>query len=101
MPKLFEYLGIVIFFWSDEHEPIHVHGRYQGTEIKAEIIVENEIIIDIKFKNIPGKKRFNINKRKDFEIFVRHYSKLIVEKWVDYFVWKKDIESVVITKRVK
>ena len=40
MPKLFEYLGIVIFFWSDEHEPIHVHGRYSDSEMKAEIILE-------------------------------------------------------------
>ncbi|MCW5910180.1 MAG: DUF4160 domain-containing protein [Cyclobacteriaceae bacterium] len=28
MPKIFEYLGIVIFFYAHEHEPIHVHGRY-------------------------------------------------------------------------
>ena len=27
MPKLFEYLGIVILFYSNEHEPIHVHGE--------------------------------------------------------------------------
>ena len=24
MPKIFEYLGILIFFYSNEHEPIHV-----------------------------------------------------------------------------
>ncbi len=39
--------------------------------------------------------------RKDFESFVRHYSKKIVEKWVDYFVWKKDIKSQIITRRLK
>ena len=26
MPKLYEYLGIVVYFYSNEHEPIHVHG---------------------------------------------------------------------------
>ena len=30
MPKLYEYFGLVIFFYSNEHEPIHVHGAWQG-----------------------------------------------------------------------
>jgi len=38
LPKIFEYLGIILFFWSNEHEPIHVHGEYQGHQSKAEII---------------------------------------------------------------
>ncbi len=42
MPKLYEYLGIVIFFYSNEHEPVHVHGRYQGKESKALILSKKE-----------------------------------------------------------
>jgi hypothetical protein len=56
MPKLYEYLGIVIFFWSDEHEPIHVHGRYQGAEIKAEFIVEDGEIKEIILKMFREKR---------------------------------------------
>ncbi len=41
MPKLFEYLGIAIMFYSNEHEPIHVHGKYQGYESKADFIIDN------------------------------------------------------------
>ena len=41
MPKLYEYFGLVILFYSNEHEPVHVHGKYQGTESKADIILEN------------------------------------------------------------
>lgn len=29
MPKLYEYFGVVVYFFSREHEPIHVHGKYQ------------------------------------------------------------------------
>ena len=101
MPKLYEYLGIVIFFWSDEHEPIHVHGRYQGAEIKAEFIVEDGTIKDIIIKNVFGKKRFDSTKRKDFETFVNHYAEQIVDKWINYFVWKKDIKPKIITRKVK
>ena len=25
MPKIYEYFGFVFFFYSNEHEPIHVH----------------------------------------------------------------------------
>ncbi|MFC2131576.1 DUF4160 domain-containing protein [Bacteroidota bacterium] len=101
MPKLYEYLGIIIFFWSDEHEPIHVHGRYQGAEMKAEFLVEDAIITEIIFKNVIGKKRFDSVKRNDFEKFVKKYSQEIVNKWIDYFVWKKDIKPEIITRRIR
>ncbi|MGI4734767.1 MAG: DUF4160 domain-containing protein [Janthinobacterium lividum] len=39
MPKLYEYLGLIIFFYSNEHEPIHVHGQYDGRESKAEFLL--------------------------------------------------------------
>jgi hypothetical protein len=32
MPTIYEYLGILIFFYSNEHEPIHVHGKYNEFE---------------------------------------------------------------------
>ena len=38
MPKIYEYLGLIILFHSNEHEPIHVHGKCQGRENKAELI---------------------------------------------------------------
>ena len=37
MPKLYEYFGLVALFYSNEHEPIHVHGKFQGREAKAEM----------------------------------------------------------------
>jgi len=48
MPKLFEYLGIMIMFYSNEHEPIHVHGKYQSFESKAEIIIARLLILKLK-----------------------------------------------------
>ena len=41
MPKLYEYLGILVYFYSNEHEPVHVHGKRQGRESKAELVIEN------------------------------------------------------------
>lgn len=35
MPKIYDYLGIVFLFYSNEHEPLHVHVRCE--EIKKKI----------------------------------------------------------------
>lgn len=56
MPKLFEYFGLIILFYSNEHDPIHVHGKFQDKESKAEIEIINGKIVKISFKNVKGKK---------------------------------------------
>lgn len=55
MPKLYEYFGMVVYFFSREHEPIHVHGKYQDREAKAEIIIDKGRIVAIRIKPILGK----------------------------------------------
>ncbi len=92
-------MGIILFFYSNEHEPIHIHGKYQGKETKAEIHFLQGRINKIVLKDKgPG---LEPSKRKDFEEFVRANSTEIVEKWVDYFVKKKHITPKMITQRVK
>lgn len=99
MPKIYEYLGIVLFFYSNEHEPIHIHGKFNGRESKAEIHFFAGKIQRIVIKDKgPG---LEPAKRKDFEEFVAVYANEIVEKWTDYFVKKKHILPKVITQRVK
>jgi hypothetical protein len=38
---------------------------------------------------------------KDFQVFLDKFSDKIVEKWIDYFVYHKDVEFERITKRLK
>jgi hypothetical protein len=101
MPKLFEYLGIVIYFYSREHEPIHVHGEYNGKESKAEIFIENGKIVRIEFVKVAGLKPLEGDVLKNFEIFVKKYADEIVQKWIDYFILHKKIEFERITRRIK
>ena len=56
MPKLYEYFGLIILFYSNEHEPIHVHGKYQGKESKAEIIFEDGKFIEVRIIDVNGKE---------------------------------------------
>lgn len=99
MPKLFEYLGILIYFWSNEHEPIHVHGVYQGMENIIEIHVKNGSVTVIKIRNIPGKKPLPKVQLKEFEGLVKNRADDIVKKWIDYFVWHKKISTERITSK--
>jgi hypothetical protein len=101
MPKLYEYFGIIIFFWSNEHEPIHVHGEYQGRESKAEIFIENGKITKINIDKVKGRKPLEANELKKFEDFVTNRSNDIVQKWINYFVLHKKIKFEKITRKIK
>ncbi|MEI6174996.1 MAG: DUF4160 domain-containing protein [Bacteroidota bacterium] len=101
MPKIFEYLGILIFFYSNEHEPIHVHGKYDVFESKAEFYIVDGKIVEIKIKAIKGLKPLTGSKLKDFEDFLGIFADKIVQKWIDYFVYHKDIEFEKINTRIK
>lgn len=100
MPKIFEYLGIVIFFYSNDHEPIHVHAKKGEFESKAEFYIVKGEIEEIKIVNTKGSKPLKGTDLKNFEIFLSKYALKIVDKWVDYFVYHKDVEFEKITKRL-
>lgn len=91
MPKLYEYLGIVVFFYSNEHEPIHVHGRSQGAENKIELIIENGIVVDLLVKDVKGKRPLSSKQIADFKDLVSKLSDEIVRSWVDYFILHKKV----------
>ncbi len=101
MPKIFEYLGLLIFFYSNEHEPIHVHAKKGEFESKAEFYIINGEISEIRIKDISGTRPLKGKDLKDFEIFLEKYADKIVEKWISYFVYHKDIQFERITKRLK
>ncbi|MBI4648083.1 MAG: DUF4160 domain-containing protein [Bacteroidia bacterium] len=92
MPKIYKYLGIYILFHSREHKPIHIHGKHGEYETKAEFIIVNGQIVDIKYKTVKGKKNLKKAQFKDFKIFIEHYKEQILQKWIDYFVLNKTVE---------
>ena len=91
MPKLYEYLGIIIFFYSNEHEPVHVHGRHGDRESKIEIIIKNGVVQGIKLQRVPGKKPLAASQSKSFKKLVTVLADEIVQSWVNYFVYHKKI----------
>ena len=101
MPKLYEYLGILLYFYSNEHEPIHVHAKKAEFESKAEFYIVDGIISEIKIVAVKGKLPLNGSELKDFEVFLANYANQIVQKWIDYFVYHKEVSFEKITRKIK
>ncbi|MEI6755331.1 MAG: DUF4160 domain-containing protein [Paludibacter sp.] len=100
MPKLYEYFGLVFLFYSHEHEPIHIHGKYQDTESKAEIIFDNGKFKEISIKDVQGKKPLDAQNLKKFRKIVELYRDDIIRKWIDFFVYNIEFPSEKITKKI-
>lgn len=92
MPKLYEYLGLIIFFYVNEHEPIHVHARNGKYESKAELIIKNGKLIEIKFVPVRGRKPLRATEMKKFKNVVQNRPEDIINKWIDFFVFNKSIK---------
>ena len=100
MPKLYEYFGLIFLFYSNEHEPIHVHGKFQDKESKAEIVFENGKFKEIIIKEVAGKEPLDAQNMKKFRKIVELYRDDIVRKWIDYFVYNLEIVPEKITRKV-
>jgi hypothetical protein len=92
---------LVVFFYANEHEPIHVHGEFQGGHAKAEIVLQNGKVLRIVFLNVSGKPPLMGSKMKDFRILVKAKANDIVRRWVDFFVLKKHIKPEIINRKLK
>lgn len=101
MPKLYEYFGVVVMFYSNEHEPVHVHGKCQGRECRAEIIVIDGEVDAVHFGPVAGRAQLEPGEMRYFEEIVSARAADIVTKWIDYFVMHRSIKAEQITRRLK
>lgn len=99
MPKIYEYFGFIFFFYSNEHEPIHVHVIKGECDAVFEIILNNGKLEDVVFRE---GRRVPMSEKdlKTARNFVITYYKNIVDKWIKFFVLKKSVRSTKITKKI-
>jgi hypothetical protein len=101
MPKLYEYFGLIFLFYSNEHEPIHIHGKYQDKESKAEIIFENGKFKNIVIKEVSGKEPLDARNLKKFLKVIELYRDDIVRKWIDFFVYNIPVTAENISEKIR
>lgn len=75
MPTLFILFGFRFFFWSNEHDPIHIHVSKGDSEAKYD--VENlELIESYGFKK---------NELRLIESIIEENKDIIIDRWKEYF----------------
>ena len=92
MPAIYEYFGLLFLFYSNEHDPVHVHVRFGEYESAYELIVNNGKLIALRKRKIKGKKQLPSAKSKQAEKLIKIHSAEILQKWFDYFVLNKEID---------
>ena len=101
MPKIYEYFGFVFFFFSNEHEPIHVHVMKSGCQTVFELMLMDGVLTEIRTRSESGYELLSEKDEKVAEDFIRAYYRNIVEKWMNFFVLKKRVRCTQITKKIK
>lgn len=76
MPTLFEIFGLRFFFFSNEHEPIHVHAENGDGRVKIKVSPEIELVENKGMKPKEVKKVLKI---------VKMYQSEICDEWTKYF----------------
>ena len=99
MPKIFEYFGFIFLFYSNEHEPIHVHVMKDGHEAIFEIMLENGELVEIRRRTSNKIPPLISQNSAPAKAFVKKYYKNIVEKWVNVLIYKKRIRATKIKKK--
>lgn len=77
MPEILRLFGMKFFFYSREHEPIHVHVKNAEGKAKFEITEDS-----VKLVYNHGLKNKDIRAA---EMVLEENHDLAIEKWMEYF----------------
>lgn len=77
MPEVFRFYGFSFFYYSKEHEPIHIHVEGKGGFAKYEL--QGEDFVQLETNNI---KHGDLKK---IEQVIDDNKDLIVKHWNNYF----------------
>jgi len=75
MPTLFILLGYRFFFWSNEHDPIHVHISKGDAEARYNVVTL-ELVYNHGFKR---------SELRMIESIVEENKEIIIGRWNEYF----------------
>ena len=77
MPEIFRFYGFSFFFYSREHEPIHVH--VEGNDGYAVYDLENGSFV------LREKQNIKSNDQKKIEAVIEENKDIIIKRWKEHF----------------
>ena len=101
MPTLYEYFGLFIYFYSDDHLPIHVHAEYAERSCKVEFIINEGKAMEFKFHQINNRPLLRRSEEKKLRELLNFYSDDVIKKWSMFHILKQQIKPIKITKKIK
>ena len=100
MPKIFEYLGFIFYFYSNEHEPVHVHVIHGDQESIFDLIMLDGELTEVNVRVKKGVEPLPEKDQRTAEAFIKKYHKNIIDKWVKFFVMKQRVRTTIIRKKL-
>jgi hypothetical protein len=100
MPTIFEYFGLIFYFYSNEHNPVHVHVKKGDKETIFELLVYNGILTEIRTRKRRNKELLPVTDTKNAIAFIQRYYADIIQKWMEVFVLKKEVTKTKINKKI-
>jgi len=86
---------------TNAHEPVPVHRDRDGPECRAEILLGNGAVTDIRYAAVAGRAPLAPRAMQCFAGPVTARAEEIVQKWIDFFVLNKPVRPERITRRLK
>ncbi|MBQ0123125.1 MAG: DUF4160 domain-containing protein [Bacteroidales bacterium] len=77
MPEIFRFYGFSFFFYSREHEPIHVH--VEGNDGYAVYDLDDGSFV------LREKQNIKANDQKKIESVIEENKDIIVKRWKEHF----------------
>lgn len=75
MPKIFEFFGFSFMFFSNDHEPIHVHIVKDNCEAKYNVNPIEQVY----------NKGFKAREIRLIETIIEDNADVITERWTEFF----------------
>ena len=100
MPKIFEYIGFIFYFYSNEHEPVHVHVLHDSHESIFEIIMLDGKLSEIRIREKAGAEPLTERDKRTATAFVQKYHRNIIDKWIRFFVYRQRVRNTSIKKKL-
>ena len=77
MPEIFRFFGFSFFFYSREHEPIHVH--VEGNDGYAVYDFDEDSFV------LREKQNIKANDQKKIEYVIEENEDIIIKRWKEHF----------------
>ena len=101
MPNIYSYFGIIFKFYSNDHEPLHVHALCGEYETIFDIVFSQGQLLELKRRKNVERTTYLQPRWNWLKKFVEEYALRISEKWYQFFVLKADVTCETINKKVK